>query len=74
MSECLEWNLTLKEVRYTEVDKLLRKIFNLLKKHFPIEMYLCNTHYDIDIIGGANDLLVYIRHYDGSPVKIRRGI
>ena len=32
MSECLEWNLTLKEVRFTEVDKLLRKIFNLLSK------------------------------------------
>lgn len=74
MSECLEWNLTLNEVRYTEVNKLSRKIFNLLKMYFPVEMSCCNNRWDIDIVGGANDLLVYIRHYDDSPVKIRRRI
>ena len=70
MSECLEWNLTLKEIRFTEVNELLRKIFNLLKKHFPIEMSCCNNRWDIDIVGG-NDLLVYIRHYSNSPVRVR---
>lgn len=74
MSECLEWNLTLYEVQYTEVNKLSRKIFNLLKKYFPIEMHLCKTHYDIDIVGCSNDLLVYVRYYNGSPIRIRRGI
>lgn len=74
MSECLEWNLTLYEVRYTEVNKLSEKIFNLLKMYFPVEMSCCNNRWDIDIVGGSNDLLVYIRHYSNSPIRIRRGI
>ena len=71
MSECLEWNLTLYEVRYTEVNKLTRKIFNLLKEYFPLEMSFCRNQFDIDIVG-SYDLLVYIRNFDGSPVRIRR--
>lgn len=71
MSECLEWNLTLYEVRYTEVNKLTRKIFNLLKEYFPLEMSCCRNQFDIDLVG-SYDLLVYIRNFDGSPVRIRR--
>lgn len=71
MSECLEWNLTLNEVRYTEVNKLSRKIFNLLKEYFPLELSFCRNQFDIDIVG-SYDLLVYIRNFDGSPVRIRR--
>ena len=56
------------------MNKLSEKIFNLLKMYFPVEMNCCNNRWDIDIVGGSNDLLVYIRHYSNSPIRIRRGV
>ena len=72
MSECLEWNLTLKEVRYTATNKLNEKIFNLLKMYFPVEMSCCNNRWDITVVG-SYDLLVYIKDHSNSPIRVRRG-
>lgn len=70
-SDCLEWELTYNEVAFAGTTYLAKKIFQVMKKYFPLEMVFVKSDKDIDFCGGGKFLYVYIKTFK-EPIPIRR--